>query len=93
MKTLATLLGILTMTALVAACGPDMKAINEATGRADAAATRAEAAADSAAKAAALAEAAAKKAGQAASGAEKSVQRANDAASRLEAAFAASVTK
>lgn len=93
MKTLASVLGILTIAAFMAGCGPNMKAIDEATGKAEAGATRAEAAANSAESAAAQAEAAAKKAEEAAAGAEDAVHKANDAVARLEAAFPVSVMK
>lgn len=93
MKTLASALGILMMAGLLAACGPDMKVINDATSKAEGDVTRAESAAKSAEDASTQAEAAAKKAEDAAAGAEDAVRRANDAASRLEAAFATSVTK
>ncbi len=87
MKTLASLLGILTIVAFMAGCGPNMKQIDEATGKAEAGATRAEAAATSAETAAGQAEAAAKKAEEAAAGAEDAVHKANDAVARLEAEF------
>jgi len=40
MKTLASLLGALTLAAMVAGCGPDMKTINAAGDKAEADATR-----------------------------------------------------
>jgi hypothetical protein len=92
MKKLIGALGILTLTAVVG-CGPNMQQINESSDKAEASATRAEAAAKSAEDAAAQAEAAAKKAEEAAAGAEDAVHKANDAVARLEAAFATSVTK
>jgi hypothetical protein len=82
MKTLVKILGAVAVTALVTACGPDMKTINSASERAEADATKAEASANAA-------EAAANQAAQAA----QQVRRANDAVSRLEAAFSTSVTK
>ncbi len=93
MKTLASLLGVLIIAAFMAGCGPNMKAIDEATGKAEAGATRAEAAAASAETAAGQAEAAAKKAEEAAAGAEDAVHKANDAVARLEAMFETSVHK
>ncbi len=93
MKTLVSLLGILTIGALMVGCGPDMAQINSNSDKAEGSATRAEAAAKSAEDAEAQAEAAAKKAEDAAAGAEDAVHKANDAVARLEAAFATSVTK
>ncbi len=87
MKKLASLLGILTIAAFMAGCGPNMKVIDEQTAKAEASATRAEAAATSAESASAQAEAAAKKAEEAAAGAEDAVKKANDAVARLEAEF------
>ena len=45
MKTLASLLGALTLAAMIAGCGPDMKTINAAGDKAEADATKAEASA------------------------------------------------
>jgi len=93
MKTLVTSLGILALAGLMAACGPDMNAINQATQRAESDAQRASAAATSAEAASAQAQDAAKKADEEAAGAQEAVSRANDAVARLEAAFSSSVTK
>ena len=93
MKTLVSLLGVLAVVSFVSACGPDMKAINAATDKANGDATRAEAAANSAAQSASQADAAAKQAEDAASGAEDAATRARNAADRLEAMFSTSVTK
>ncbi|HXN84416.1 MAG TPA: hypothetical protein VN867_00025, partial [Candidatus Binataceae bacterium] len=60
MKTLASLLGALTVAALVSACGPDMKTINSAGDKAEADATKAEASASAAEQSAGQADAAAK---------------------------------
>ncbi len=48
MKTILKVLGVVAVTALVTACGPDMKTINNATDRAQADATKAEASANAA---------------------------------------------
>src|SRR5271166_2580986 len=93
MKTIVKMLGVVAAMALVTACGPDMKTINNATERAQADATKAEASANAAEASANQAAAAAQQADTAASGAEDAVRRANDAVSRLEAAFSTSVTK
>jgi ABC-type transporter Mla subunit MlaD len=93
MKKLIGALGILSMAGLLAACGPDMKSINNSTSKAEASATRADAAANNAEAAAAQADAADKKAEDGATSAEAAVAKANDAVARLEAAFATSVTK
>jgi hypothetical protein len=93
MKTLVTSLGILALAGLMAGCGPDMNAINQATQRAESDAQRASAAATSAEAASAQAQEAAKKADEEAAGAQEAVSRANDAVARLEAAFSSSVTK
>jgi formyltetrahydrofolate synthetase len=93
MKTLASLLGIVAMAGFISACGPDMKVINDATAKAQADVTKAEASAKGAEDSAAVADAAAKKAEDAAAGAEDAVRKANDSVARLEAAFATSVTK
>jgi hypothetical protein len=93
MKTWAGVLGILAVAGALSACGPNMAVITENNRRAEAAASKADAAASSAEQAANAADAAAKKASEEASGAEDSARRANDAVSRLEAYFASSVTK
>jgi hypothetical protein len=93
MKTIVKLLGVVAATAMVTACGPDMKVINNATERAQADATKAEASANAAEASANQAASAAQQAETAASGAEDAVRRANDEVSRLEAAFSTSVTK
>ncbi|HUO06192.1 MAG TPA: hypothetical protein VMU16_13425 [Candidatus Binataceae bacterium] len=93
MKKLVSLLGVMAMAGMLAACGPDMKAISDASDRAEADATKAEASANSAEAAANQADAAAKQASDAAAGAQDAVRRANDAVSSLEAKFSTSVTK
>jgi hypothetical protein len=93
MKTLATFLGILSLAAFMAACGPDMSAIDASTQKAESDASRAQAAATGAEGAAQQALAASQKADQEAASAQDSVRRANDAVARLEAAFSTSVTK
>jgi hypothetical protein len=93
MKTTLKLLGVVAVTALVTACGPDMKVINNATERAQADANKAEASANAAEASANQAAQAASQADAAASQSEDAVRRANDAVSRLEAAFSTSVTK
>jgi methyl-accepting chemotaxis protein len=92
-RTIATALGVLGLAALVTACGPDMKTIQNATDRAQADATKAEASANAAEASANQAATAAQQSDAAASEAEDAVRRANDAVSRLEAAFSTSVTK
>jgi methyl-accepting chemotaxis protein len=93
MKKLASLLGILSLAAFMAACGPDMNAINAATQKAETDANNANTAAQNAETSAQQAQAAAQKADQGATEAQDSVRRANDAVARLEAAFSTSVTK
>ncbi len=93
MKKTVSVLGILSLAAFMAACGPDMKVINEATQKAQTDQTRAASAAQSAEQSAAAAQAAAQKAQGESEQAQDSVRRANDAVARLEAAFAGSVTK
>jgi uncharacterized lipoprotein YajG len=93
MKTILKVLGVVAATALVTACGPDMKTINNATDRATADAQKAEASANAAEASATQAAQAASQADAAASQSEDAVRRANDAVSRLEAAFSTSVTK
>jgi ABC-type transporter Mla subunit MlaD len=93
MKKLIGALGILSIAGLLAACGPDMKSINDSTSKAEASATRSDAAANNAEAAAAQSDAADRKAEEAATAAEASVSKANDSIARLEAAFATSVTK
>jgi sensor c-di-GMP phosphodiesterase-like protein len=94
MKSLSvSLLAALGITTLLAACGPNMQEINQATVRAKAGADNAEAAANRAAQAAQSAQAAAQRAEQQAASAEDAARRARDAVARLEAAFRTSVLK
>ncbi|MGH7935062.1 MAG: hypothetical protein ACREQN_18120 [Candidatus Binataceae bacterium] len=92
-KKLACLMGILAMVSFMAACGPDMNSINQSSQKAEADATRANAAATSAEQSSQQAQAAANQANQQVASAEDSVNRANDAVKRLEAAFSTSVMK
>ena len=84
MKTILKVLGVVAVTALVTACGPDMKTINNATDRAQADANKAEASANAAEASASQAAQAAAQADAAASQSEDAVRRANDAVSRLD---------
>lgn len=93
MKKIASILGILALSGFMAACGPDMNLINQASQKAESAASRAGTAAQNAEASASQAQAAAQKADQGAASAQDSVRRANDAVARLEAAFSTSVTK
>jgi hypothetical protein len=93
MKTIVKMLGVVAVTALVTACGPNMQTINNATDRAQADANKAEASANAAEASANQAATAASQAEAAATESEDAVRRANDAVSRLEAAFSTSVTK
>src|SRR5208337_2452526 len=93
MKTIVKVLGVVAVTALMTACGPNMQTINNASDRAQADASKAEASANAAEASANQAATAAQQSETAASDAEDAVRRANDAVSRLEAAFSTSVTK
>jgi len=92
MKKVTIALGAMSML-FMAACGPNMQTINNATTTAESAAQRAQADAQSADQAATTATQAASQADAAAQGAQDSVTRANDAVAKMEAAFSSSVTK
>src|SRR5258708_15331707 len=91
MKTTLKVLGVVAVTALVAACGPDMKTINNATDRAQADATKAEASANAAEASANQAAQPASQADAVATQPEDAVRRRNDGVARLEPALSTSV--
>src|SRR5258708_35633405 len=93
MKTTLKVLGVVAVTALVAACGPDMKTINNATDRAQADATKAETSANAAEASANQAAQPAAQANPARSQTEDVDRTTNHAVPRLETAFSTSVTK
>jgi hypothetical protein len=92
MNKAATLLGILSLTGMISACGWQSD-VDKAASRAEAANGRASNAASSAEANSLLAQNASSKADANASAATDAANRAKDAADRVEAAFRASVTK
>jgi hypothetical protein len=92
MKTLASVIGILTLMLFMAACSSQSR-IDQATQQAESSAQSAATAATKAQKLANQAAQSAKRAQEASMGAQDSVHRATDAVARLEAAFASTVTK
>jgi hypothetical protein len=92
MKKVATIVGILSLTAMMSACGWQSD-VDKAASKAEAAASRAQTAATSAEASAQAAKDAASKADANAAAATDAANRAKDAADRVEAAFRASVTK